>query len=133
MTVKRVIIFVSFLMLFALFGAGQLAAQSPAVQRPLMRVSDTWTYSLRHTGQHRTPDSQYTITITNADGAQITANWQDTVLASSGTLLFDADLNLIQRTRGSFIDFRATPSSAGYQWPLYIGSAWQRGYGYTTS
>ena len=111
--------------------SGSATAQGPTGQRPTINIGDAWTYTLRNS-QKNTPDSQFTITVNNLGAGQIVANWENPVLGDSGTLLFDQDLNLVENKRTSgLIIYRATPAFPGYQWPLYVGETWQRGFQYT--
>lgn len=130
---SKVAALVIILGLVTIAAGGPVSAQSPAAQRPTVRVGDTWTYSLRHK-LSSAPDSQYVVSVTAAEPTQTIAKWQNPVLHESGTLVFDADANLIDNTRDpAMVTYHATPAFPGYQWPLSVGETWQRAFEYVVS
>ncbi|HEX5319357.1 MAG TPA: hypothetical protein VFW46_09380 [Stellaceae bacterium] len=106
--------------------------QSLPVQRPAWKPGDTWTYSLHYKLAGR-PSSSYVVTITSVDGnGRSQANYSNPRLSEAGTLLLDADDNLIEYKKDSgIIQYHANPSYPGYQWPLSVGRSWHRDFDYT--
>ena len=104
-------------MLFAtaVFACSTIAgAQNITVERPAIKVGDSWTYSFDDT-RYSKPASSYTETVESVTADKITANWKNHDSGKSGIDVFDRDMgNLIPQ------GYRIR----AYDFPLNVGKTW---------
>jgi hypothetical protein len=118
--------------LFGLWlGAEALGQDSTAVERPVWRVGDSWTYNYIDNWKKEVVDVSVD-KITEISAKEIKVEWVSKKF-KNGTNLFNQDFNATIRNSGSSIEIRSSPEWPRYSFPMKPGKVWQQQVTWTKS
>lgn len=118
---------VSLLVLAAItvfYAETSLAQERPTVERPDLKVGDSWTYQQINNWRGIVQD-KYTLEVSAISGTEIHLTRKSEMSGAVATVTATPDLNTIRGISSSGAVIQFTPDTGAFAFPLRVGKTWK--------